>query len=780
MMNKKLFYLCLVIVLVCLNWFEHLAAQDISTLSDADKAALLQKYSPKSANPTKTEGYQSPVIFDTDTTDLYRLPDTIDVHDVDSTFDTVQPVVQALPPFEELRPFGTELFAGPREDMPPDDIATASDYVLGPGDNLIVALWGQAEIEYQLTVDREGRVFVPQVGELTVWGLSLAQFKERIERQLATIYSSFELSVSLGKIRSIRVYITGEVNRPGAYTVSSLTSLFNALYLAGGPNENGSMRVIRLMRNGKMVSEIDLYRFLLKGDNSSDIRLESGDAIFVPVAGSRVAIRGKIRRPAIYELRGDQTAQELLELAGRPTPDAYLNRVMLERVSGRDDWTVLDLDLSDQPADGTAAANLADGDRLTIYSVFDMRRNMVAIFGLVQHPGYFQRTDSTLISDILKLAKLQPYDVYYGRANLFRRHSDWRREVISIDLGKVVDSAAKYDVPVQDGDSLHIYAIPDIAWERDVHVLGQVKNPGRYAFFDNMTVEDLVFLAGSFVRGASLMRAEIARFDSLGEVSLTNVDLSDSADCATPLQDDDRVYVRQLPNWQLSRTVTIEGEVNYPGEYVLSSRDETLYDLLVRCGGTTAMAFPDGTILERASIEQNLIRKQVPSLLERSSPIVQDSLGNIERQVMFEFDAEAMKRIVLDVDQLLATKGGCCDIVLEPGDHIYVPPTPSGISVLGAVGASGTIMFQPKKKAGFYLDRAGDFSAQADKDGFCLIRANGVVYAGKGAIKKEVYQGDILVVPTKIHKDRNFMKSLTTALSAVTGALTTILIIDRL
>jgi protein involved in polysaccharide export with SLBB domain len=508
--------------------------------------------------------------------------------------------------------------------------------------------------------------------------------------------------------------------------------------------------------------------------------LESGDAIFIPVAGQRVAIRGKIRRPAVYELRGDQTARELLELAGRAMPDAYLSRVMLERVSGRDDWTVLDLDLRPDPPDSSVSTMLKDGDRLTVFSVFELKRNMVAAFGLVQHPGYYERADSTRLSDLLQRAKLQPYDVFYERANLFRRHSDWRREVIPVDLSLALEGAPDHNILMQDGDSLQIYAISDVTWERDVHIQGQVKNPGRYSFYDKMTVEDLVFLAGSFTRGASLMRAEIARFDSVGEVSLIEVNLGDRAARAIRLYQDDRVYVRQVPQWQLHRTVVIEGEVAYPGEYVLSTREETLYQLLKRAGGPTKMAFPTGTIFERPSIETSLARRQVATLLERSSPIVQDSLGNMSRQVMFEFQAESMNRIVLDVEQMLATKGGCCDIILEPGDKIYVPATPSGISVLGAVGSSGTIKFQPSRKAKYYVRRAGNLSPQADKGGLRLIRANGEVYAGGGTMKKEVYQGDILVIPTKIHRDKNFMKAFTTALSAVTGILTTVLIIDRL
>jgi len=780
MMNRKLILLFLVIILVCLNWFKHLVAQDISTLSDIDKAALLKRFSTEPIPASKTDNYKSAVVFDRDTSSLIRVPDSLPARVPDSENDNLPAKAPALIPFEDLTPFGTELFAGPREAMPPDDIATASDYILGPGDNLIVALWGQVEKEYSLTVDREGRVFVPQIGELVVWGRSVAEFRDQIRRQLTSIYADFDISVSLGKIRSIRVYLTGEVRRPGSYTVSSLTSLFNALYLARGPNENGSMRMIRLMRKGKIVYEIDLYRFLLEGDNSLDIRLESGDAIFVPVAGPRVAVRGKIRRPAIYELKGSQTVTELLELAGKPTPDAYLNRVMLERVSGRDEWTVLDLNLSVDQPDSVAAVEMKDGDRLTLFSVFEMRHNMVAAFGLVKHPGYYERADSTRVSDLIERAQLQPYDVHFKRANLFRRHDDWRREVIAVDLSRVLTGSTEHDILLHDGDSLHVYAVSDVTWDRYVYIYGQVKHPGKYLYYDNMSIEDLIFLSGSFSRGASLLRAEIARFDQTGEVSLREVNLGDESARKTCLQEDDRVYVRQLPRWQLHRTVWIEGEVLYPGEYVLSSREETLYDLIMRAGGVSDQAFPRGTIFERPSIGETLNRKQISSLLEKTTPVVQDSLGNISRQVLFEFESHSMNRIVLDVDQLLETKGGCCDIVLQPGDRIYLPPIPSGISVLGAVGSSGTIKFREEQKVKFYIKRAGNFTAQADKKGLRLIRANGEVCSGKGTVNRQVTLGDIVVVPTKIHKDKNIMKSFSTTLSAVAGVLTTILVIDRL
>ena len=457
---------------------------------------------------------------------------------------------------------------------------------------------------------------------------------------------------------------------------------------------------------------------------------------------------------------------------------------MLERVAEREQWEVIDLNLNRVAADTSTATvsdmALVDGDRLTVFSVFEAKANMVAIFGQVEHPGYYERNDSTRLSDILSRAKLQEYDVYFDRANLFRRHEDWQTEVIAVDLQRVLDGREEEDVLLRDGDSLHVYSIADVTWDRWVYIEGEVREPGRYQLYENMTVEDLIFLAGSYTRGANRLRAELVRYDSMGDVSLDHVSLLDGEARRTVLSQDDRVYIRQIPQWQLHRTVRVEGEVFFPGEYVLSGREETLYDLIQRAGGPTDMAFPEGTILERRSIGETLERLQIPNLLVKSSPVVQDSAGNINRTVLFEYDPSSMNRIVLDVRQLLNSKGEHSNVVMEPGDVVYIPPQPSGISVLGAVGANGTIKYQEKRRVKDYIKRAGGFSPVADKNGLRLIKANGEVYSGKGTMKLSVDMGDVVVVPTKIKRERDLTQTLTTVLTATASILTTVLLIDKL
>ncbi|MBD3403535.1 hypothetical protein GF420_11615 [candidate division GN15 bacterium] len=782
-MRKLLLLLLLVIILVSLDWFVRLHAQDLLSLTPQQREQLLREYQSQQGStpritPDKQSGYHSPTIYDTVPTPL--MPDSMSMYgDTSGLRSGSQELPDQLTSFDQLAPFGLELFRGPRESTPPADIAASRDYILGPGDQLIIYLWGRAEQEYNLTIDREGKVFIPKVGSLPAWGKTVEEFERYAAQQFGRVFSDFNLTVSLGRIRSIRIYLTGEVRNPGAYTVSSLTSLFNALYLAGGPTASGSMRAIRLMRSGEPVAEVDLYRFLLHGDNSSDVRLESGDAIFVPVAGDRVAIRGEVRREAIYELRGDETAHDLLELAGGATAEAHLDRVMLERINDAGEWEVIDLALAEDTVESVRVdTSLTDGDRVTVYSIFEAKRNMVAVFGHVKHPGYYERRDSTMVSDLIDRGRLQEYDVYYDRANLFRRHSNWRTEVIPVNLREVI--AGDGDIVLRDRDSLHVYAIDDVTWEKHVYIEGEVARPGEYPLYEDMTIHDLIFLAGSFTRSAATLQAELARFDEQGQVSLRTVSLSRTNASATTLKENDRVYIRRIPEWQLHRTVTLTGEIRFPGEYVLADRSETLYQILNRAGGFTRNAFPIGTVLERQTIGQSLERLRVPTLLERSNPIVVDSLGNVHKEVMFDYQPDAVNRIIIDMETIIASDGRIGDVVLEPGDRVFVPAIPSGISVMGAVGANGTIKFAPGQKVKDYIERAGNFTPQSDKGNTRLIRANGEVYAGGGILGKRVNLGDVIVVPSKIEKESNWLKTFTTAITATTGVLTTVLLIDKL
>ncbi len=683
---------------------------------------------------------------------------------------------------EALRPFGYDLFRRTTDLTSPVELANAEDYVLGPGDNVIIYLWGRVERELNLTVDREGKVFVPPIGEMVVWGKTVSDFQTNLRNNLSAVYSEFKLNVTLGKIRSIRVYVVGEVNKPGAYTVSSLTTLFNALYEAGGPTERGSMRKIKLLRGGNLKQEIDLYDFLARGDNSIDVRLKSGDAIFIPIVGPQVAVEGEVKRPAIYELRGDETGSDILTLAGGATAEGYLRKVTVERVVEKDEPRLLDVDLDTNSESYDESFVIQAGDHVTVQTMYDVQRNYVAVGGMVKHAGRFERSEGLTLKELLQRAQIRPEDVYFERLNVFRTYPDNHKEMLAFNLSDLLQDTTgpSQSLTLMDRDSVHIYSIEVIERTKHVSIGGEVRNPGEYLLYEGMTLGDIIFLAGNMNRAAYLNRAEIAHTDSLGVVTISYVDLASDLKDQVKLNEDDNVSVRQIPEWELNRRVWIEGEVLFPGEYTLSSRNETLWSALKRTGGFTDVAFPAGLVLERKSISGSTFSQNLNRLVQSSGELREDSLGQIREVDPVRFNKESLDRIILDMARLIESNGQEGDLTLQPGDKIYVPQIPPGVSVLGAVGATGTIRYEPKKRLSYYLDRAGGYTRQADKDGVRLMRADGRVFSGGSAKKKTVELGDAIIVPTEIKKDKNVMQSVSSVVSIISGLATSVFIITKL
>ena len=450
---------------------------------------------------------------------------------------------------------------------------------------------------------------------------------------------------------------------------------------------------------------------------------------------------------------------------------------MLDRISPEDERQVIDLNLS-ETAGSTDDLELADGDILTVFSLYDMKQNIVAISGMVKHPGLFERSDSTTLRTLVEHGELLPQDVYYDRANLFRRYNDRRIDIIPVNLNEVV--AGHFDMTLQDLDSLHIYSIDEVRRREYVYIDGEVKNPGKFRLYDNMTLADLIFLAGDFNKNAYQLGIELARTDSLGRVSLMNIELRETDSKAFPLEEDDRVFIRKLPEWFMHRIVTIEGEVRFPGQYALRSKNETLFDILQRAGGFTDNAFPKGTIFKRQTISESLERQNVPEIIANSQPLKEDSLGNIQKVNLVDFNPTGVNRIIIDMDRMMASNGGDGNLKLQRNDYIYIPEIPTGISVMGAVSANGTITFIPNKKTKYYIERAGNFTNQAYKKGTQLIKADGRVFAKGGTLGKKVELGDVIVVPTEIKRDRDWLKTISTTVSLVGGIVTSAFVISRL
>ncbi len=691
-----------------------------------------------------------------------------------------------MPERAKLELFGHDIFEGGGEafipgvhDLPPEG------YTFGPGDHIMVNVWGRVDLELDLTVDREGKVFIPRVGELVVAGSTLDKFRKRLDDKLSEIYSDYHLAVTYGKLRQISIYVFGEVKNPGGYTVSSLANILHALYTAGGITDNGSLRKIQLIRNTKVKNTYDLYDLLLKGDQGQDLKLLSGDVVYVPVVGPLVSITGEVKRPAIYELTGNETALTAVELAGGATSEAFLVTVSLDRVGPNDSRILQDLNLADSAGIQANNVLLQDGDQLTIYSIYDFHENQVSLTGHVKHPGKFGVTDGMRISKLIDNGEQLKENAYTKRADLYRTDIDGSKTLIPVELDKILNNDISADLFLEPQDSLVIYSCRHVDREKYVNINGAVKYPGEYKLFNSMRISDLIFLAGNLSKQAYRVECELARKDDDQTTRILKLDLEDiliNEDEASDLElkEDDCVFIRQKPDWRPIQTVTIEGEVLFPGRYAIRHKDEKLSELINRAGGLTPTAFPKGTIYIRSTIEGNVRQRNIGQIIENTKETRVDSIGNIIYDKEIRFDPSQLNRIIIDLPEILKNPGEQNDIVLADSDYIHIPSYPSGIQVIGAVAFNGTIAFRSNQKAKYYIAQAGGATPDGDMSGMRLVKPNGKVYYGGKAQKLKAELGDAIIVPSKIKRKTNWGNVLTTTAAIVGSVATTIFVVDRI
>ncbi len=710
-----------------------------------------------------------------------------------------------------LKRFGLELFSHPPgKFVASTQVPVPSDYTLGPGDHISINLWGSVNERIHMVIDREGKVFIPKAGELVLWGLTLDGAKARIKGLLDEIYSDFRFNVVLGKIRSITVYVGGEVVRPGAYTVSSLYTLFNTLYLAGGPTRKGSLRHIRLVRGGRVKGKFDLYCFLIRGENC-DIRLQSNDIIFVPVVGDLVEVRGEVKRPAVYEIRDDERLLNVLELAGGVKSSGYMGNVQLVRYNQNAEKILLSLDLSDEAGRKENDLKLKDNDIITVRRVHDFTRDVVYLRGEVKYGGEYEYYEGMKVSDLVNPDLLLP-DSYLERAFLTRILPGNRKKMFAIDLRKVMggdiencsqhesgsicegntgsgkDNSRVYgDIDLHPRDRLEIFHVDRMTDSLRVRVAGEVRYPGQYPYARGMTVSDLLISAGGVKRNAYLLKGELARlnyhsneYSVLREFKVRKALLNSHGELDPCLQPGDLVHIRREPGYHEHETVRIEGEVLFPGSYVIKERGETLVDLIERAGGLTSLAFPSGALFYRSSLKEELEGRGVEEVIQSLQRTYMDSLGGVKIQRKpVDGNVNRIKRIIIDLPGLVENYNRADDIVLRGGDRILIPQRPSGVSVMGAVASNGTIKFEPGKKAFYYIDRAGGLRKNSDRDEIRIIRASGRVIK-EDAISEKVSLGDVIIVPEKVLKDRNWLRIFQASVSIISGAITTVFLITKL
>lgn len=633
---------------------------------------------------------------------------------------------------------------------PNENLATPEDYRLGPGDEIVIDIWGNNEDHIRQTISPEGRIMVSQIGPIYLNGLTIKDANNLVKDMFASKYedvagSGSDISLTLGQVRTIQVDIMGEVMTPGTYRISPFSTLFHALYRAGGTTDAGTLRSIEVMRNGKKISSSDLYDYIFKGKKSTDVRLQEGDVIIVPAYDRIVNIEGEVKRPMAYEVKRGETVADLLNYAGGFTANAFPDRVNIDRVSGgtHNVAVVEEADFE--------TARLDDGDVVTIGEALDRYDNRVEVRGSVFRPGvYALGYDVKTVGDLIRRADGLLEDAFMNRAQLLRENDDLTTEVVGINLASIM-AGTDADIELKKNDILMISSIHDIEPKGDVQILGEVQIPGYYTYGEHMTVEDLIVQAGGFAPGASEVRINVSRriidpnATTLGEMISQDYILEAKnglvvdSNKGFELEPYDIVDVRRSPGYVPQRRVTIAGEVPFTGSYTLEKRSERMSDLVKRAGGISRYAYPKGAHLQRRLSEDEIAARDEAIKLARQSA-GSDSIS-VEKIMTSDF-----YKIGIDLEAALANPGGPEDVVLQDGDRLFVPELVNTVRIQGDVLFPNTVVYTPGKKLKYYVNQAGGYGTQANKGKAFVVYMNGTVAKGKNA---KIEPGCQIIVPSK-------------------------------
>lgn len=639
---------------------------------------------------------------------------------------------------------------------PSQNIATPANYKLGPGDEVIIDIWGDNQDNIQQTISPDGYISVPNIGLLYLNGMTITSAENYLKRELNKIYSgiisenptSF-IKVTLGQIRTIQINVMGEVAFPGTYALSSLSTIFHALYKAGGINELGSLRHINLMRSGKKIATVDVYDFILNGKTMEDIKLQEGDVIIVPPYDLLVNIDGKVKRPMFYEMRNGETVKKLLEYAGNFTGDAYTKNIQMTRKNGREYqiYTIDDLDYS--------VFKLMDGDSLSVSAMLDRFENRLEVKGAVYRPGVYQFSGQlNTVKQLIAKADGLKGDAFTTRAVLHREREDLTKEVIQVDIKNILNGT-KPDIPLQRNDILYIPSIHDLRDIGNIEIFGEVAVPGTYTYADNMTLEDIIIQAGGLLEAASTVKVDVARRiknnkstesdGTLGEMftfALKEGFVIDGEPGFT-LQPYDQVYVRRSPGYQEQINVQIEGEVLYEGTYALTSKSERLSDVVKKAGGVSNFAYVKGAKLMRRANKDEL--KRLNDIIE----MMEREMGNTVAKDSLKLEVDSVFSVGINLEEALKKPGSDVDIVLREGDRLIIPELTNTVRINGAVLIPNTVAYQENKSVKDYISQAGGFANGARKSKAFIIYMNGQVAKVKGSGRGMVEPGCEIVVPVK-------------------------------
>ena len=637
---------------------------------------------------------------------------------------------------------------------PSENIATPQNYRLGPGDEVIIDIWGTSEDHLRQTISPEGSIMISQIGPVYLNGMTINDANKHIKNAFSKKYAGMEdaetdIQVTLGQVRTIQVDILGEVATPGTFRMSPFASVFHALYRAGGINDIGSLRNIQVLRNGKKVAGVDIYEYLFDGKTNGNIRLQEGDVIIVPPYDQLVSIDGNVKRPMYYEIKPDETIKSLLEYSGGFTGDAYEGMVRLARQSGTEN------ELYNIERGEFASYRLQDGDIITVGTILDRYANRVELKGAVYRPGMFAiGKDINTVSDLVKKADGVTDDAYTDRVLLYREGPDLELQIMALDLKDILEGRAK-DVTLKRNDVLVISSIHELEERGALSIGGQVARPGSYPFAANTTLEDLIFQAGGLLEGASTARVDISRrivdptstqqTQQISEIYTVSIEngLALNSGKGFKLMPYDHVEVRKSPGYNAQESVSVRGEVLFDGSYVLQKRNERLTDIIKRAGGILDEAYIKGAYLTRRLSEDELAsRREVLRLaMANSGPGMGDSIA------LSKINVSPTYNVGINLEKAIQNPGSHYDVVLQPGDALFIPEQQSTVKIAGDVMFPNTVVYEPGKKLSYYIDQAGGYGQRARKNKAFIVYLNGTVAKAKRGTPIE--PGCQIIVPSK-------------------------------
>ena len=702
---------------------------------------------------------------------------------------------------KEIHQFGYDFFDQKYPFAAGKNIPVGPEYIIGPQDSFTIHLWGKVEETHFVTVSRDGGITLPRLGTVVIGGLTFSELKKFLNNKFKEYYPDFNISITMDNLKSLDIYMVGEMNRPGTYSLSSLSTIVSALSASGGPSKNGSLRNINILSNGELIKTIDLYDFFINGLKENDITLKQGYTVFVPVIGPTVAISGYVKRPAIYEMKIEQTLDEIIELAGGVLPTSHLQNVIIERIEGHTQRIVVSFDLD--PLNEKTATNLKtvikDGDLIKIYPVHKDIEKIVYLEGNVKYPNEYELKEGMKVMDIIPSYDYLLPEPYLAQAEIIRLvPPDLHPEIRPFDLGAMLDGDESQNLVLKDRDRIKIYN----AWEKqnipEVSISGALRAPGIFRLYEGMTVKDLIFAAGNITRNAYLTKGELTRVvPGESETEIIKIDFSPQKAIEGDLEDnlklrvDDQVFIRAIPKYKssLDRKVYLEGEFRFPGEYSFSE-GEKISSVIERAGGLTDEAYPYGASFTRESareiwaarkkeyvdkLEEDIFTVSAftaESAMDADEAKVALQILNSKKELLQKLKlAEPTGRMVINISDVILMPSGDYDLELRPGDRLVVGKRPDSVLVMGEVYNPNTIIHVSGGDVGHYLNLVGGMTDNADKKQLYVVRADGTVISKKqsklglfswdssnhrwgfGSFKSiELNPGDTIIVPKKMMK----------------------------